>query len=210
MLFKALLRRLNGGTDTASTKVPSSYRRSSSLIYERYPNLPGLVLTLLCNGWSLAIELADLDGYEVQPATYAHVVFPALEIVERSGLPHQYRNEISAAVWQQIESPDWLIREKAAKALSYVLDAKDLINEAERVLPTDSPSQNALHGRLLCLQFLLARSDVQMLAYEALVPWIHARWEKIIVRHLCPITAATYLNILADLCILLLRHGCKP
>jgi hypothetical protein len=210
MLFKALLRRLNGGTDTASTKVPSSYRRSSNLIYERYPNLPGLVLTLLCNGRSLAIESADLDDYEVHPATYAHVVFPALEIVERSGLPHQYRNEFSAAVWHHIESPDWLIREKAAKALSYVLDAKDLVNEAERVLPTDSLSQNALHGRLLCLQFLLARSDVPMLAYEALVPWIHARWEKVIVKHPCPITAATYVNILADLCILLLRQRCKP
>lgn len=210
MLFKALLRRLNGGTDTASTKIPSSHRRSSNLIYKTYPNLPGLVLKLLYNGRSLAIRSAEFNGGEAHPATDAHKIFPALEIVERSGLPAQYRSEISAAIWHHVESPDWSIREKAAKALSYVLDGRNLINEAERLLSTHYSSQNALHGRLLCLKSLLARTDIPLLAYETVLPLINARWEDIIVKNPCPITAATYFGILADLCIFLLQNRCKP
>lgn len=151
MLFKALLRRLNGGTDATSTKVRSSHHQSSQLVYEKYPNIPALVLRLLRD------ETFPDEG----PVVQAHKVFSALEIIERSGVPNRYQVEITKALWQHAESRDWSIREKAAKALSYVLSDKDLYAEASAILdPSNWPSQNALHGRLLCLQFLLARADL--------------------------------------------------
>jgi len=153
MLFKALLRRLNGGTDTASTKIPSSHRQSSHLVYEKYTNIPILILRLL------QIELSPNGRGAVQ----AHKVFPALEIIERSGMPLQYQAEITEALWYYARSPDWSIREKAAKALSCVLGDRDLYKEAKATLtPSNGTSQNALHGRLLCLRFLLAQAEMPL------------------------------------------------
>ena len=209
MLFKAVLRRLNGGTDTTSTRVSSSHRRSSIRTYETYPNLPGLVLKLLCNGRSLTVASPDLNGDEAHLAAHAHRIFSALEIVERSGLPAQHCTEILAAIWYHLECPDWAVREKAAKALSFALNGRDLIREIERLLSPSWPLQNALHGRLLCVRFMLARTDIPLLTYERLVPLVNALWETIIVGNPCPITIATYSNLLADLCIILLRNRCK-
>ncbi len=153
MLFKALLRRLNGGTDTASTKVTSSHRQSSQLVYEKYPNIPILVLRLLQHG-------SSQNGH---PSAQAHKIFPALEIIERSGIPLHYQAEVTEALFHHAESPDWCIREKAAKALSYILGDQNLYEEAKAILTRPNlSSQNALHGRLLCLQFLIARAEVPL------------------------------------------------
>lgn len=115
MLFKALLRRLNSGTDTASTKASSSHRSLSKLAYEKYPNLPGMILRLLCQNQQISID-APHDKTQAQNqalSLQAQWVFPALEILERSGLPLQHRVEIEAAIKYHMASPVWAIREKA-------------------------------------------------------------------------------------------------
>lgn len=222
MLFKALLRRLNGGTDTASTKVSSSHRQSSHLVYEKYPKFPVLVFRLLRH------EASQFDESAVQ----AHKIFPALEIIERSGIPRLYQVEIMDALWRHAESRDWSVREKAAKALSYSFGQNDLYEEVKAIIASSNwPSQNALHGRLLCLRFLLARAepplsrvilckleqrrcqyqttDVEVDAFERLVPVLVDSWDVMVVSNPCPITAAAYLSIRADIFKILLQSRSK-
>ena len=206
MLFKALVRRLNGGTDTASIKVKSFYRRSSHLTYERYPNLPILLLKLLCNELPLAmgsINVTQHDGHSVTPA---HKVFPAMELLETLGLPNERGEMILKAIWQYMESFDWAIREKAAKALGYLLDSKNFIGDAGKLLSPDWPTQNALHGRLLCLQHLVSRGVIPLIGYERLVPLMNDRCNSMSVQNSCPITAAAFLNVLADISVVLVQN----
>ena len=209
MLFKALVRRLNGGTDTASTKAKSSYRHSSYLTYQRYPNVPSLLSKLLCDELPLttgSINVTQRDDYSVMRA---HKVFPAMELLETLGLPNECGGMILEAIWQYMESFDWFIREKAAKALSHLLDGKNIINDARKLLSPDWPSQNALHGRMLCLQHLVSRDDIPLIGYERLVPLIHDRCKSMVVQNTCPITVAVFLNVLADILIILAHKRSK-
>lgn len=157
MLFKALLRRLNGGTDTASTKASSSHRSLSNLAYEKYPHLPNMILKLLFqNRHTSTITLHD-ELQTLSPSLQAQLVFPALEILERSGLPLQHRVEIGEAIRHHMASPIWAIREKAAKALALVVSERNLGLEIKTLLRPSKISQNNLHGRLLCVRFMISR-----------------------------------------------------
>lgn len=158
MLFKALLKRLNGGTDTSSTKASSSHRRFSQLTYQKYANLPELLLRLLRR----TPTQTQANGRELYPAMQAHKVFPALEVIERSGIPSQYESLFLDALRYYNESPDWSIREKAAKALSLIVDETSIVEEVTSLLAPNWISQNALHGRLLRLRFLLARNEAPL------------------------------------------------
>ena len=158
MLFKALLSRLNGGTDTASTRASSSHRQFSRLAYEKYPNLPNLIVKLLYNYTPVSINAVQQG--ETQSLLFslqAQQVFPALEIVERSGVPLQHRAEIEQAIRYHMEGPIWAIREKAAKAFALMVDERYITTEIKQLLNASERLQNALHGRLLCLRFLVSR-----------------------------------------------------
>ena len=158
MLFKALLKRLNGGTDTSSTKASSSHRRFSQLTYEKYPNLPDLLLKLLRHE-----PAPTQDTYkELKPTMQAHRVFPALEVIERSGIPPQQQGPFLDALRYYNESPDWSIREKASKALSLIVEEKGFVDEVRGLLTPDWKTQNALHGRLLRLRSFLARYEAPL------------------------------------------------
>ena len=158
MLFKALLNRLNGGTDTSSTKASSSHRRFSHLTYEKYPNLPNLILRLLRR---IPTQML-VTGREFHPTRQAHRVFPALEVIERFGIPYQHQGQFLDALRYYNESPDWSIREKAAKALSLIVDEKSIVEEVTSLLAPDWKTQNALHGRLLRLRFLLTHNEAPL------------------------------------------------
>ena len=157
MLFKALLKRLNGGTDTSSTKASSSHRQFSQSTYQKYPNLPNLLLRLL--GPTTTNQTSDTD---LHPRIQAHRVFPALEVIERSGIPTQHQGPFLGALRYYNESPDWSIREKAAKALSLIVGEGSIVTEVRSLLAPNWKSQNELHGRLLCLRFLLARNEAPL------------------------------------------------
>ena len=158
MLFKALLKRLNGGTDTLSTKASSSHRRFSQLTYEKYPNLPDILLKLLRHGPAPTPTACK----ELKTTLQAHRVFPALEVIERSGIPPQQPGPFLDELRYYNESPDWSIREKASKALSLIVEEKGFVDEVRGLLAPDWNTQNALHGRLLRLRFLLARYEAPL------------------------------------------------
>ena len=148
MFLKALLKRLNGGADTASSRVASSHRQLSPLTYERFPILPKLLLRLLYHHFD-----------ESSSILYAQRVFPALEIVERFGVPTVHREEILRAIEHHRASPIWSIREKAAKAFGMIMEADDALNEMRKMIHVSKiQSQNQIHGRLLSLRVVFVRA----------------------------------------------------
>ena len=151
--MKALLNRINGGTNTSSTRVSSSHRRFSKLIYEKYPNLPHLTLSLLRSASNHDTGRRGGGG-----SLHAHKVFPGLEIVERFGLPVSLREPIEGAILRHLEGPIWPLRVKAARAFITGRASKDVVEEARSLLSSPWCGQNALHGRLLYLRSLLLQN----------------------------------------------------
>lgn len=162
MLMKALLNRINGGTDTSSTRASSSYRRFSKLIYEKFPNLPTLILTLLR-------PQEDSSSHGEAAILHAQRVFPALEMVQRFGLPMERFQDIKEAMTHHSEGPNWSLREKAAKALSSIVQKSDFCNEINKLLSAGYHSHNTLHGRLLCVGGIVGRLDGSLPG--GLIPW---------------------------------------
>ncbi len=225
MLFKALLSRLNGGTDTASSRASSSHRRFSRLAYEKYPNLSNLILKLLSGNIRMSFNGPQND--EVKALSFslqAQKVYPALEIVGRLGLPSHQRAEIREAIRFHMEGPIWAIREKAAKASALVLKESDFVNEIKQLLEPDERSQNALHGKLLYVRFIIARLvaktdkgqylggrfssvNLQLIGQrEAILLLVLGFFERFASQNNCPFTVAAYVNILADGLEYLVKH----
>ena len=147
-MLKALLKRLNGGADTGSTRVASSHRQLSTLTYEKYPILSGLLLGLLHHR-------QDSNA----AASHAQRVFPALEIVERFGVPNIHQKEILECLEYHRASPIWSIREKAAKAFGTMMPADNMSTLIRQIDGThEYQAQNKLHGQLLSLRVIIVRS----------------------------------------------------
>ncbi|KAL8696436.1 MAG: hypothetical protein Q9201_007659 [Fulgogasparrea decipioides] len=201
MLIKALITRLHDGTDIASSKASSSHRRLSTLVYDKYKNLPDLILRLL-----IPKDLTDIDEAQSE-ATFtgtfvlrAQRVFPALEVIEQSGVPKHHQAEIRQAVWKHLEGAVWPIRDKAAKALSYLPASDSIRIEMEYCLQKTWSTQNALHGRLLYLRYLYTRlrRDADEISEDILCKVLEY-FEAMIMSNLCPITRASYIALVADI-----------
>lgn len=160
MLLNSLLRRLNGGTDTNSTKASSARRQLSLVPYEKYPNLSELVLRLLSSSRMRPGIGDSTDQLSSNLVTFAvQKIFPALEVVERFGMPKDRRREIGELLRYHMEGSVWSIRDKAAKALACVMPENEVVKEIESMLGISTSSQNELHGRLLCIRYMLARLE---------------------------------------------------
>lgn len=157
MLFRALLSRLNGGTDAYSTRASSPHRRFSKQSYEKYPNLPNLIVKLLSQHSMVALDAVPSEEVSVSLSLQAQKVYPALEILERSGMPSEQSTTIREAIRLHMEGPVWAIRQKAAKTSALILDEAEFTDEIERLLESKAASQNALHGHLLYVRFIIAR-----------------------------------------------------
>lgn len=158
MVLNSLLRRLNGGTDTKSTTASSSRRQHSPVVYEKYSNLSALLVRLLS---SIRHEDGNTIRHHRNPTapsiTDVQKVFPALEIIERFGFPHTHCDKINELVQYHLESPVWPIREKAAKTFAHVVPEPAIGREVGQVLEVPISSQNRLHGKLLCVRYMLSR-----------------------------------------------------
>ncbi|KAI4198847.1 MAG: hypothetical protein LQ350_004996 [Teloschistes chrysophthalmus] len=198
MLMKALITRLNDGTNANSTKASSSHRRLSTLVYEKYPNLPNLILQLLTIDDEIEAQSlqAAAVGMPESLILRAQRVFPALEMIEQSGIPERHRGQIRQAVWSHLEGMVWPIRDKAAKALSYLPAHDEIEREMESSLQMPWSTQNALHGRLLYLRHLFARLGCE--ATREILVRILDHFSTMITSNDCPITRAAYTALVGD------------
>ncbi|KAL9102416.1 MAG: hypothetical protein Q9163_002437 [Psora crenata] len=199
MLIKALLNRIEGGRNISSTRTSSSNRAFSRLTYDTFTNLPDLTLGLLCSDLTDSGRSNGAGG-----ALQAQKVFPALEVVERFGLPVKYRARIMEAMVYHLEGPVWALRDKAAKALSLIAEESELLNLMSGLLSKDWSSQNALHGRLLHLRWLLGRFGLLIFTARndmatALLSLLDDAFNNMALCNPCPFTSAAYLDVVADL-----------
>ena len=156
MLMRALISRLNSGTDTHSSTVPSSHRRSVDFVYQQFPTLSGIILRLLGEKKPLNKEP---EGWAQQRI---ETVFPALEILERYGVPLLHSELIKSRVKGYLGSPSWPLRDKAAKAFSSNIDQHDTLHTLRDILTFDIKFQNALHGRLLAARWLVRLQKIYL------------------------------------------------
>ncbi|KAL8949925.1 MAG: hypothetical protein Q9222_004014 [Ikaeria aurantiellina] len=200
MLMKALITRLNAGVNTSSSKATSSRRRLSTVVYDKHQSLPDLILRLLSPKAAVQTESPQAMGTLSETLLLqAQFVFPALEMIEQSGIPNQYRAEIHQAVWSHLEGPAWPIRDKAAKALSYLPDSEDIGPEVECCLQLPWQTQNALHGRFMYLRYLVHRLhwDTKDTLRSVMCQTLN-QFNSMISRNPCPITRASYTAFMAD------------
>ena len=149
MLVKALLNRLGTGSSTAIFAV-GNHLRSGKATYNKYPRLATLVDNMLHEScfWRKDESFAD------QASRQIHNAFPAMEIVNRIGVQQARHDTVQRLLFQQLSSPVWILREKAARTLSSLIDDRRMGAEFRQSLQSQE-SQNELHGKLMCLKFSL-------------------------------------------------------
>lgn len=153
MLLKALLTRMSGGAATNTSKERGDHRRFSKLAFEKYKDLSLMVVQLLQKSVTLDphIDYTE-EGLETRQVEKA---YPAMEIIERVGVPRNYRAVIKKLLMQLLGNRVWNLREKAAKTLSLLVDDDEILEEVRELCVYKSHDQNAVHGRLLYLKYML-------------------------------------------------------
>ncbi len=84
-------------------------------------------------------------------------MFPALDIVRRTGPPESFRDELYTAIVEYLGSHLWHLREMAARTVCSFLIREDWPTALNKLLEDPEASSNRLHGALLCEKFLLKR-----------------------------------------------------
>ena len=163
MLLKALLTRLAGGTSSDPRRDSGRIRRISKLTYDRYPVLADLVLRLLqlSNERHVDRNAARTQASDSPTSKSVETIFPALEIIERVGVAEKHRDFVKSLLLKQLDNPVWNLRDKAAKILRSMTGEKEHLDEISSFLKLQQLSQNGLHGRLLCLKYLICSNNRQ-------------------------------------------------
>ena len=158
MLMKAIINRLAGGNGSKSNLNPTGRGSSSIVTFERFPILATLLIQLLRQSCELEqVEVCE----ELHPFHGSQAIqsaFPALELLETFGIPEKYQELTKRLVLRIVGSRCWSLREKAAHTLSFMLTEQDVMEEIQGQWQSFWPSQNKLHGRLLCLKYIIFRT----------------------------------------------------
>ena len=157
MLLKALLTRLNEGAGANQNREKGDRCPFSRLVFEKYPGLPDLIVGLLGSDGITETRMADSRSNTSSNALSTHfqAIFPAMEIIERFGIPDSHRAIVIGFLSQHLESRVWALREKAASTLALLIDEHSIIKDIKDSWQGYWPSQNLLHGRLLCLKLIV-------------------------------------------------------
>ena len=212
MLFRAVVDRLLGTNDAYMDESITSHRQISA---QEHPQLLDVVLDLL------AVKRADRAD---DRSRSNEGVFPALQLLLRLQVPGERRAEVRAAVFALTTNPSWHVRDKAARTYANIAVKDEIDAEIQTLLGIGTSNQNALHGTLLSIKYLIARIALASAA------WLskdignaegdtfednlsHARLCAVAsVSHLyhdnrCPITKAAYVDVLVDSIRLVPNHG---
>jgi hypothetical protein len=157
MLFRALADRLFGTNEARNKEEIRADDKVTKLSYDNYPNLPGLLKKLL----------AQSSGCSSQTEPEAHTVsmfpgldspeavFPAMDIIRRAGSPKTNDTELRSLILFYMESKIWHVRDMAARTFCSLIDRREFIEEISHLINLPWSSNNALHGRLLGVRYLL-------------------------------------------------------
>jgi hypothetical protein len=146
MLFRALIDRLLG-TTTSHYWSDNVAAKTSKFSFADAPDLLDIIVKLLQPDPSPDLSSSAFES-----------VFPALKLIQRIPLPEGRRSNSRDLVLQLCGSSHWHLRELAAKTYLTLLDTKDSAKAVAELLPTLSLPQNAIHGRLLCIRYLVEKT----------------------------------------------------
>lgn len=158
MLIRSLIDCLFGTSESKSITEAGWDGRSIRLSYDRYQDLPHLLLKLL---------VVD-PGYthNSRPGISAvESVFPALDIIRRAGPPEINRDKIYLRVSAHLGSHIWHVRELAARTMCTLLIRDDWPIRIEELLLLATESSNRLHGTLLAIKFFVERRSTLKLPH---------------------------------------------
>ncbi|KAK4043957.1 putative death-receptor fusion protein-domain-containing protein [Parachaetomium inaequale] len=149
LLLRSLIDSLLG-TGESKASIESGWDGHSVRIsYNKYPTLPGVILSLL--------RSADETLNQASQSGAAEAVFPALDIIRRAGPPEEHRSELRKHIEGYLGSRLWHVREIAARTLCSFLLQGDWAQEIGRLLGGLGSSTNRLHGALLTARFVVER-----------------------------------------------------
>ena len=224
MLLRALLTRLGGGSGIPSSNTRASHLRSSKFVYEKYPNLIDLLLRLL--GGIRHTKGSVNQKSNPLESHHARKVFSSLEIIERAGIPSKNHSLIKNLITSHLESRVWYIRKKVARTLGLIVNDNERLNEIKTFLQLPWSSQNAFHGRLLYIQFVILAGQKHgagtlkqtlspgqsLLAteyYEQILSLLIAHFYDYVIQNSCSFTVALYLDIFAHVLSALSDCSCE-
>ncbi|KAF1983102.1 hypothetical protein K402DRAFT_407216 [Aulographum hederae CBS 113979] len=220
MLFRALIDRLLGNTELRDWDgVTESL--STQFSYDKFPEILPIVLELLTP------QGRDTEsGLSPNNAASLEGVFPALLILQRAQPPQEQLQQIEKAVFHLTSNPHWHVRNMAARTYCKLLQ-KDLYFQAfsEIAAHVDIRKQNNLHGRILCLGYLL-KSEIQNVdqtkkehddpgsfelseacsTFAQFCDVLLSMFEKILTQNPCPVTQVAYVDVINLYGRTLLRH----
>jgi hypothetical protein len=150
MLFRALIDRLLGNNDYNSSIQTTNVSRMS------WTSTRGLEKSMF--------NLLDKPVTNMySPAEAVESVFPALNIIQRVPPPESLRPKIRDIVLRLSQSSHWHVRDMAARTYSGLISGNDTYHTIHTLLHEciDMKSQNKLHGRLLCIYYLLKHKASQ-------------------------------------------------
>ncbi|KAE9992852.1 hypothetical protein EG327_007479 [Venturia inaequalis] len=144
MLFRALIDRLLGSTDSQNHDDDGDVK-TARITYNDYPKLLEIVTELL-------YPEADAFGH-VEGALES--VFPALKIIQRMPPPEHELKRVRDLVFRLCISSHWHIRNMAARTFANLVSKAEFGTVLCDLVPLSRGDQNAVHGRLLCIDYLM-------------------------------------------------------
>ena len=155
MLFRAVIDRLLGTNDAYVEDEVATKRRVD---FEHHQDLLELVIGLLSPTPSSTQsgEGARNEG-----------VFPALQLLQRAHMPESKRTEVQIAVFALTANPSWHVRDKAARTYATFVPVETTSAVLEQLLAGPRGDHNALHGALLCANYLIRRLSTKVLPPNA-------------------------------------------
>ncbi|QDS74834.1 hypothetical protein FKW77_002765 [Venturia effusa] len=144
MLFRALIDRLLGSTDSQNHDDDSEVK-FVRITYNDYPKLLDIITELLT---------PDFDGFGDGDGA-VESVFPALKIIQRMPPPEHEQKRIRELVFNLCVSSHWHIRNMAARTFANLVPQTEVGTILCNLVPLSRTDQNAVHGRLLCINYLM-------------------------------------------------------
>ncbi|KAF2434532.1 hypothetical protein EJ08DRAFT_470303 [Tothia fuscella] len=194
MLFRALIDRLLGSSDSQNWTENSTIK-ASRLSYNDYPRLLDIIVKLL----------QPNENQFKSAARSLESVFPALKIIQRIPPPPERQKQISMYVLSLCSSPHWHVRDMAARTYANLISDSALVETVEELIPRLSLGQNAVHGRLNCISYLLkirilpAATTVSTSGLLQIWYALSDQVPSLLENNPCPFTRAAFYDVLVFL-----------
>ncbi|KAI9768015.1 MAG: hypothetical protein M1840_005327 [Geoglossum simile] len=211
MLFRALADRLFGTNEPRNKRGAKEDSRVTKLSYDKYPNLSGLLKNLLRRPATHSSPTeSDGQGMSTSPELGPpEAVFPAMDIIRRAGPPKPNDLDLRESILFYMGSKIWHVRDMAARTFCSLVERERFMEEVSHLINLPWTSNNALHGQLLCVRYLLQvylpRNPTQLRgAIQSLIPLFHSLSGTLSKANTCPINNSAFLdivNVILEACV---------